>query len=123
VREEEIGVGIGEDVGGFGAAWVVGFLDGFAGQAVRGAELELRMLSLVLENRGNDCPSRRWLGYCGTEGLTLNGSALISCGVVVRQSKLPRSTRASNCRRALCSRLSFSMSPKPFVNNREEVNW
>jgi hypothetical protein len=43
----------------------------------------------------------------GKERLTLNGSAFINCGVVVRQSKLPRSTRASNCFKALSSKLSL----------------
>jgi hypothetical protein len=41
---------------------------------------------------------------------TLNGEAWINCGVVVRQRRLPRSTRESNCRKDLCSRPSFSMS-------------
>lgn len=44
------------------------------------------------------------------EGRTSNGEAWINCGVVVRQSRLPRSTRESNCRKDLCSRLSFSIS-------------
>jgi hypothetical protein len=80
---------------------------------VGGTELELRVEVLVgglTKEIGCKWEERAGKGgwYLGRR--TSNGEAWLNCGVVVRQSRLPRSTRESNCRKDLCSRLSFSIS-------------
>ena len=88
-----------------------------------GTELELRIEVLVGGlTREIGCKWEERAGKRAKGGgiwrRTSNGEAWINCGVVVRQSRLPRSTRESNCRKDLCSRLSFSISAGMLSSDR-----